>query len=150
MNNNKSFFNEKLDSLQDIMIGLNSENSFELSDMKNSMRNLEAELFSKMSSMRDQLAESDGREVARSEQNKRRLSDFHSSMNAMNHKLDFLVNILHKIDCPQAVHNNPLMHDWHSHTHSQRESNSTAEDPLQHSAPLLGNGAPPPPPHFAF
>jgi hypothetical protein len=142
----QEFFNDKLDSLQDIIIGLNSENSSELSDIKNSMRNLEAETFSNMSAMRDQLAESAVKEEASSDQNKRRLSDFHSSMNAMNHKLDFLVNSLHKVDPPQVVYNNPFMHDWHPHTHSQRAINPTAKDSLQQSAPLPGNRAPPPPP----
>jgi hypothetical protein len=143
----QEYFNDKLDSLQDIMIGLNSENSSELSDMKKSVRNLEAEIFSNMSVMRDQLAESATKEEARSDQNKRRLNDFHSSMNAMNQKLDFIVNYsLHKVDSPQVVYNYPLMHSWHPHTHSQRASNPTEKDPLQHSAPLCGNRAPPPPP----
>jgi hypothetical protein len=146
----QDFFNDKLDSLQDIIIGLSSENSSDLSDMKNSVRNLEAKIFSNMSAMRDQLAESATKEEERSDQIKRRLNDFHSSINAMSHTLDFLVNSLHKVDSPQVVYNNPLMHNWHPHTHSQRSSNPTAKDTLQHSAPLCGNRAPPPPPPSPF
>jgi methyl-accepting chemotaxis protein len=90
----QEFFNDKLDSLQDIMIGLNSETSLDLSYIKSSIQTLEHELHSSFSDIRSQISEAASKEETRFEQNKRRMSDFHSSVNAMNHKLDFLVNNL--------------------------------------------------------
>jgi hypothetical protein len=107
----EEFVNDKLDSLQDIIIGLNADNSSDLSCVKNSVKSLEQDMFLNLSSVKSQLAEAADKEDLRFEQSKRRMSDFHTSLNAINHKLDFLVNSLQPHDPPETIFNNPLMHD---------------------------------------
>jgi hypothetical protein len=88
----QEFFNDKLDSLQDIIIGLNAENSSDLSCMKDSVKSLGHDMFLDLSAMKSKLVETANKEDLRFEQTKRRISDFHTSLNAMNQKLELLVN----------------------------------------------------------
>jgi hypothetical protein len=82
------------------------------------MKTLEQDMFLNLSSVKSQLADAANKEDLRFEQSKRRMSDFHTSLNAINHKLDFLVNTLQPHDPPEAIFNNPLMHDRPQH-HAQ-------------------------------
>jgi hypothetical protein len=107
----EEFFDDKRDSFQDIIIGLNADNTSDLSCMKNPFKSLEQEMFLNLSSLKSQLAEATYKEDLRYEQSKRRMSDFHTSLNAINHKLDFLVNNLPPLDPPEAVFNNPMIHE---------------------------------------
>jgi hypothetical protein len=75
-------------------------------------------MFLNLSAVKSQLAEAANKEDLRFEQSKRRMSDFHTSLNAINNKLNFLVNTLQPHDPPEAVFNNPLMHDRPQH-HAQ-------------------------------
>jgi hypothetical protein len=68
-------------------------------------------MFLNLSSLKSQLAEATSKEDLRYEKSKRRMSDFHTSLNAINHKLDFLVNNFQQLDPPEAVFNNPMMHE---------------------------------------
>jgi hypothetical protein len=126
----QEFFNDKLDSLQDIIIGLNSENSFSIESLKDNVASLEHSMSSTLRAMRVQMNKAEDRESSRFEQTKRRLGDFHSSINAMNQKLDLIVNNLQKNDSPPVIYNNPLMNDW----------------PSQQAEPIRAQGDPPPPP----
>jgi hypothetical protein len=83
-------FNDKLDSLQDIIIGLNDDNTSELSCVKNSVKSLEQDMFLNLSSIKSKLEEASSKEDLRFEQSKRRMSDFHTSLNAINVSLGLL------------------------------------------------------------
>jgi gas vesicle protein len=85
----QDFVNDRFDSLQDIVIGLNSDNTSEIENVSTNVKNLEHEMSSSLRSMRVLISESEEKENMRFEQNKRRLGDFHSSINTMNSKLDF-------------------------------------------------------------
>jgi hypothetical protein len=73
--------------------------------------------------MRVQISDSEEKENMRFEQIKRRLSDFHSSMNTMNTKLDLIVNNIQKNETPQMRYNNPLMNEWNSQPEPQNRGN---------------------------
>jgi hypothetical protein len=133
----QEFFNDKLDSLQDIIIGLNSENTSGIESVRNSVMSLEHSMSSTLRAIRVQMSEAEDRENSRFEQTKRRLRDFHSSLNNMNNKLDFIVNNLQKNDPPNFRYNNPLMHDWQS---------QQAEPGRAHAATAPTPPLPPPPP----
>jgi hypothetical protein len=105
----QEFFNDKFDSLQEIIIGLNADNTSDLSCVKNSVKSLEQDMFLNL------LAEATSKEDMRYEQSQRRMSDFHTSLNSINHKLDFLVNNFQPHDPPEAIFNSPLMHNKPQH-----------------------------------
>jgi hypothetical protein len=126
----QEFFNDKLDSLQDIIIGLNSENTSSIDSVKESITSMEHSLSSTLRAMRIQLSEAEDRENSRFEQTRRRLGDFHSSMNNMNHKLDLIVNSMQRNEPSSVRYNNPLMHEWQS----------------QQAEPSITQAPPPPPP----
>ena len=107
----QEFFNDRIESLQDIIIGLNDDNTSDLSCVRNSIKSLEQDMFLNLSSLKSRLAETANKEDMRFEQIKRRMSDFHTSLNSINHKLDFLVNSLQPHDPPEDIFNNPMMHE---------------------------------------
>jgi hypothetical protein len=129
----QDFVNDRFDSLQDIVIGLNSDNTSGIEKVSNNVKDLEHEMSSSLRSMRVLISESEEKENMRFEQNKRRLGDFHSSINTMNSKLDFIVNHLQKNERPQMRYNNPLMNEW----------SDQPEPPNRENVP-----PPPPPPFF--
>jgi hypothetical protein len=149
MTSNKSeklqdFVNDKLDSLQDIIIGLNSENTSGIENVNTRVACLEHEMSSSLRSMRVQISEGEDKDNMRFEQIKRRLGDFHSSMNSMSSKLDFIVNNLQKIEIPQVRYNNPLMDDWPSQPHPPNGGHVPPPPPPPFNE--RGNVPPPPPP----
>ena len=79
------------------------------------MKSLEDDMFFKLSTIRTQMSEASSKEDLRFEKNKRRMSDFHTSLNAINHKLDFLFNNLQPNDPSEAIYNNPMMNNRQQH-----------------------------------
>jgi hypothetical protein len=136
------FVNDKLDSLQDIIIGLDSENTSVIEKVLDNVKVLEHEMSSSIRTMRVQISENEDKENMRFEQIKRRLGDFHSSMNSMNNKLDFIVNNLQKIEIPQMRYNNPLMNEWTSQPEPQDRGNVPPPPPSPPSNRQRNQSAP--------